>query len=205
MGGGAPGRAQLRHPRRCILSGDATRSRWHAAVPATPMPFHLCANRSMIISPKHRHHRAQPRGRSAPRPATMPFRTPVEPPRPRRHGLGSPTVTVLDVRVCPRPRCQPTRSTISNVRHPLAPRCPARWRRLPCISAGDCAGPTQNTARTLQRNALRAHPGRASCEALVGGARRPCESACGVCVCVCLRVSVERVPIQSRRRFPVVC
>ena len=52
MGGGAPGRAQLRHPRRCILSGDASRSRCHAAVPATPMPFHLCGNRSMIISPK---------------------------------------------------------------------------------------------------------------------------------------------------------
>jgi hypothetical protein len=53
-GGAGAGEGAWKSPvlpfsKRCSTSGDAIRTRWHAAVPATPMPFNR-RTRSMIIS-----------------------------------------------------------------------------------------------------------------------------------------------------------
>ena len=88
--GGAPGRAQLRHRRRCSTSGDATRTRWYASVPARRMPFNL-RGVSMIIPLLNIAITARRRLLLLLRDDAVPHSG--ETAAPRRHGLGSPTMT----------------------------------------------------------------------------------------------------------------
>ena len=64
----------LYHLRRCYPNPMACREGRKA--------LYNLRHRTMNIPLKHRHHPAQPRRRVRVSPATMPFRTPVEPPHP---------------------------------------------------------------------------------------------------------------------------